>query len=258
MCFLSRGVAQLVEHTAGGRVVARSNRVAPTKKTRKVHLVVPTKIMRDRTFIPAFNYHFLTPFYDFLANILGFGITERKKILELLKIKPHARLFDAGCGTGSLLTLAKKRYPKNEMVGIDIDKHVLKIAKQKMKKDKVVVKLDRGSLDQLPYSDAMFDVVVSSLVFHHLPLDTKRKAMKEIKRVMKKRGRFLLVDFGKMDSTLIRFLYAIERLFHIKEAETLKDNLEGKLPELLNLVGFQISEVAPHYRGIHYILAKKR
>lgn len=61
----------------------------------------------DPKYIPAFNFHFLTPLYDFILNVLGFGVAEREKIVNLLNLHANENLLDIGCGTGSLLLVAK-------------------------------------------------------------------------------------------------------------------------------------------------------
>lgn len=52
-------------------------------------------------------------------------------------------------------------------------------------------------MQKLPFADNHFDVVYSSLVLHHLKTEDKKKAFKEIHRVLKNDGFFLLADFGK-------------------------------------------------------------
>jgi len=145
--------------------------------------------------VKAFNYDFLTPFYDTILNLIGFGQGQREKIVRLLNLKPGEKFLDVGCGTGSLLKVARKLHPDNEMVGIDIDKKILEIAKKKL--DSIGITLINTGAENLPFPDNSFDVVVSTLIFHHLPTEIKLKALSEIKRVLKPDGRFLLVDFGK-------------------------------------------------------------
>ncbi len=150
--------------------------------------------------VKAFNYDFLTPFYDAILNLIGFGEKQREKIVKLLGLKPEEKLLDVGCGTGSLLKVAKRLYPDNQMFGIDIDKNVLEIARRKLVS--TGVQLINSGAENLPFPDKSFDAVVSTLIFHHLPAEIKRKALLEIRRVLKPNGRFLLVDFGKIDGSL--------------------------------------------------------
>ena|SRR3989344_915055 len=205
--------------------------------------------------VKAFNYDFLTPFYDGILNLIGFGDQQREKIVKLCKLQREEKLLDVGCGTGSLLIAAKRLHPDNEMVGIDIDKKVLEIAKRKL--DSTSVQLINTGAENLPFPEKSFDVVVSTLIFHHLPTEIKRKALLEINRVLKPDGRFLLVDFGKIDGVL-KLVYYAEVILRIPEAETAKDNVEGKIPSYLREAGFEFKEVAERYLGIRYLLSKKQ
>lgn len=205
--------------------------------------------------VKAFNYDFLTPFYDGILNLIGFGDQQREKIVKLLELKPGEKLLDVGCGTGSLLKAAKRLHPDNEMTGIDIDKKVLEIAKRKLVS--TGIQLVNTGAENLPFPEKSFDAVVSTLIFHHLPAAIKRKALLEIKRVLKPDGRFLLVDFGKIDGAL-KLVYYAEMVLRLPEAETAKDNVEGKIPSYLKEAEFEFKEVSKRYLGIRYLLAKKQ
>lgn len=212
--------------------------------------------MKKGSFIPVFNYDTLTPCYDFFVDILGFGYKQRVKIAKLLHLKRGENLLDVGCGTGSLLFASKQLYPTNEMAGIDPDDKVLNLARDKFRLKGLNIELIQASAAKLPFKNSSRDVIVSTLVFHHLPLEVKVLALKEIKRVLKRNGRFLLVDFGKADKLWMKCIYPLEKLFGIREAETIKDNLDGVLPSLLKNEGFRVKEVAKKSKGIEYLLAK--
>jgi len=203
------------------------------------------------------TYKFLTPYYDYILNIIGFGYGQREKIVRLLGLKNRDRLLDVGCGTGSLLIVAKKLYTEITAVGVDIDEQILKIAKNKIQKENLKIEFIKTSADKLSFDNSSFDVVVSSLVFHHLPLDVKKYTIGEIRRILKKDGRFLLVDFGKTDNLWINIFYRIVKFLRIEEATTLKDNVDGKLPVLLKQFGFKTKEVALQYLGIQYLYCTK-
>lgn len=143
-------------------------------------------------YIPAFGFNFLTPFYDFFADLLGYGAPFKHQVINFFSLKPDEKLLDLGCGTGTLLILAKKRFPVVEMVGVDIDRKVLEIAQSKAKKAEVEIKFIEAGAQKLPFKDSSFDVVVSTLIFHHLPTSVKKATLREIDRILKKNGRFLL------------------------------------------------------------------
>lgn len=208
-------------------------------------------------YIPAFNYNFLTPYYDFFVELAGYGKIQRNKVINLLDLKTDDNLLDIGCGTGTLLTLAKEKYPDIDMTGIDIDPEILSIARKKSQEANLEIKYIEASSSKLPFTDKSFNVVVSSLVFHHLPTDIKIQTIKEIYRILKRDGRFLLADFGKKEGITLYVLDFITKLLNLPESITLQDNLRGNLPTYLNNAGFKVSRVEKRYRGIEFLLAKK-
>lgn len=174
--------------------------------------------------------------------------------MKLLNINGHESLVDVGCGTGSLLKVVSKTYPKLKMTGIDPDPKVLEIAHKKLEGRNV--ELIQTGADKLPMKTGSVDVVVSTLAFHHMPNGIKQMALQEIHRILKDDGKFLLVDFGEVRG--LRILYYLEVILHIPENTTIKDNVDGKIPVFLQEAGFEYKKVAPRYRGtIDFIMATK-
>ena len=211
-----------------------------------------------KNYIPALNYDFLTPFYDLFAEVLGYGKKQRNKVIDLLGLKPDEKLLDVGCGTGKLLLLAKKRFPEIEMAGVDIDKKVLDIARKKFAEENLTIKFVETGAQKLPFPNSHFTVVVSTLIFHHLPTKIKKSAIREIYRVLKKNGRFLLADFGKKQGFILPLLNFVTKIFKLPEHETLQDNLNGLNTVFMTDAGFYIKEIAPRYRGIQFLLATRK
>ncbi len=106
-----------------------------------------------------------------------------------------------------------------------------------------------------------FDVVVSTLVFHHLPLESKRRAIAEIARVLTVEGRFLLADVGPATTlpfkVLTALLLSLATLVPLEEISYGRENLQGVLPLLLKEAGLTVREPVPRYRGIHLLLATR-
>jgi ubiquinone/menaquinone biosynthesis C-methylase UbiE len=119
------------------------------------------------------------------------------------------------------------------VTGLDIDGAVLARAQAKLPAGQLIVPLTQGSADALPYADATVDCVVSTLVFHHLALEAKRRALQEVYRVLRPGGRFTLADFGPPATW---FTAAIAPL--VRRLEEVDDNLRGLLPPLMVEAGF--------------------
>lgn len=86
-------------------------------------------------FIPAARFSFLSPLFDALCAMFGFGKKYRKQIIDALNLSDKKiRVLDAGCGTGSLAVELKKNHPNIELTTFDADPKILKIAKEKATK----------------------------------------------------------------------------------------------------------------------------
>lgn len=187
-------------------------------------------------FIPALRYHFLTPIYD---NFIRFILPEKRlknDLIRLAKIsEAEAKLLDFGCGTGTLLLLIENKFRKIDSVGIDIDDKMLSVAKRKLQHTNSQLLNYNGS--NLPFLDDSFDVVLSSWVFHHFTRNQKFEAFSEIKRILKPGKSFYIADWGKPSNVLMRVLFFFLQL--VDNFKTTKDNVDGKLPELLEKTGFE-------------------
>jgi len=149
-------------------------------------------------------------------------------------------VLDLGCGTGTLTLFVKKSQPSAEVIGIDIDPHILSITKEKAIQANAQIRFDLGTAFNLPYPDNYFDRVVSSLVFHHLRREDKLRALKEALRVLKKNGELHIADMGKPQNLLMRLPSVV--MGRLEETE---DNVKGLLPKMFKNAGFnQVEETS--------------
>src|SRR5216684_4512498 len=207
--------------------------------------------------VPALGKDWLTPFFDALLAVVGLGAPLTQRVLERADIQDGERVLDVGCGTATLLIAAKARSPLAQLVGVDTDERALQIARRKLARHQVEVEVLQAGAEQLPFPPASFDVVTSTLVFHHLPTEIKQRAMQEIYRVLTLGGRFLLADLGKPEGVLLRIFFALGALVQADEARYIQDNKAGKLPLFLKEAGFAVQEMLPRYKGVQFLLAMK-
>jgi len=189
----------------------------------------------QRSYLPAAGKDWALPFYDPFVKLFG-GDSARKVLLNQAALTPGLRVLDIGCGTGTLAVLIKRLYPGVSVVGLDPDPKALARARQKADHEHLDVQFDRGFSDQLPYAQASFDRVFSSLMYHHLPHDEKKGALREVRRVLRPGGSFHMMDFaGPHDH---HGLFA--HLFHA--GQRLSDNNESAILELLHNSGFSSAQ----------------
>ena len=188
--------------------------------------------------IPAARFRFLTPLYDRLCSLVGLGRRLRRFELSLIEGPAPQSVLDVGCGTGELLAVIATRFPSAEVTGLDADPDALAIAARKLEGRRLTARLVPGRAESLPFRDASFDLVLSSLMLHHLPAASKLAALREWRRVLTPTGALLLVDFGRARSWLARAATRPLRPF-----EHVADNLRGRIPWMLEQTGFAHEEV---------------
>src|SRR3989344_4303157 len=189
-----------------------------------------------RKFLPGAHFDSMTRFYDFGSTLLNLGKGYRAKVQKHVRL--GQKVLDAGCGTGSLAVDFAKKYTTTRMHAVDADTRMLNIAKNKAVRNSAHIAFQHGYLQKLPYPNNTFDTVYSSLVFHHLPKRGKQEALKEIRRVLKKGGKFYLIDVGK-PSSVFSLLPRFAALF-----EEGKENVNGELFRMIKAQFHNVEDIA--------------
>jgi SAM-dependent methyltransferase len=192
-------------------------------------------------YIPALRFRWLTRLYDPVVRLSTREREFKRLLIEAIPMGSR-RILDVGCGTGTLAILLKEHFPNAEVVGLDGDPQVLDIARRKLRAARVDVALMEGMAQELPFDSESFDRAVSSLVFHHMTTDVKRRALAAIHRVLEPGGTFVLADWGRPHNVGMRLAFLGVQL--LDGFETTGDNVRGALPDLMREAGFEdVSEV---------------
>ena len=110
----------------------------------------------------------------------------RQKTANLARIQPGEQVLDVGCGTGTLaLEVARLPGRAGRVVGVDPSTDQIARARSKAARRKLPVDFQIGVIEHLAFPDQTFDVVLSTLMMHHLPAPLKRQGLAEISRVLK-------------------------------------------------------------------------
>src|SRR5262245_49266150 len=136
--------------------------------------------------------------YDLLVWLRLFGRERvfRERLIDLTHLKPGDSVLDVGCGTGSLAIAAKRRVGASGTVcGIDASPEMIARAAKKAAKAEADIAFKYGIIEALPFPDAQFDAVLSTLMLHHLSRKAREQGAREIRRVLKPAGWVLAVDF---------------------------------------------------------------
>lgn len=125
-------------------------------------------------------------------------------ILFHLELRGDEHLLDLGCGRGAVLLMAARLLEKGKATGIDLWKeaeqsgNALEVTERNAQREGVAERVDLHTADMqhLPFSDNSFDLVVSSMAIHNIPIASgRRQAIHEAVRVLKPGGTLVIVDF---------------------------------------------------------------
>ena len=147
--------------------------------------------------------------YDLLNDLQSFGLHRRWKhrVVELAAVKSGDHALDLCCGTGDIAFALAQRGA--EVTGLDFSKAMLEIAEarrlgnSKLKTQNL--KFIRGDAQQIPFSDASFDIVTVGYGLRNLA--SWESGLDEMYRVARPGARLIVLDFGKPPNALWRKIY---------------------------------------------------
>ena len=149
--------------------------------------------------------------YDLMNDLMSFGLHHiwKKKFINEIKINKKNKILDIGSGTGDIFNQIlneKKNIIKepNQIILSDPSINMIKVAKKKINKK---VNWIATYAEDLPFKNNEFDLITMSFSLRNV-YDLK-KSLKEIHRVLKKRGQFLCLEFGKINNPEINQIYKI-------------------------------------------------
>lgn len=193
-------------------------------------------------------------FYDPLVSLLTLGQRARlrRETVALAQIGPGERVLEVGCGTGDVaLAAARQAGPAGAVYGIDPAPEMIAVARAKALRAGHPIDFRVGVIEALGFADASVDVVLSSLMMHHLPGDLKRRGLAEVARVLRPGGRLLIVDVRRPTTLAARALAAL--VLHGSAPESVED-----LPDLLSAAGFvQLRAGSLYFGTLGYLLGQR-
>ncbi len=201
----------------------------------------------DAGFIPALRFNRLTPLFDFVAAVAVRDGAIKRRVVARAAIVSGEDVLDIGCGTGTLAVAAARDAPDVTVTGLDADASILARARKKAAGAGHEIRFDEGMSTALPYADASFDLVLSTLFFHHLPDDQKLQTAAELVRVLRPGGRLVVGDLGRPQDPLMRIAVRVTVQL-LDGITTTALNVRGELPDVLAGAGLRAVAVRDRVR----------
>jgi demethylmenaquinone methyltransferase/2-methoxy-6-polyprenyl-1,4-benzoquinol methylase len=141
------------------------------------------------------------PVYNRVNKIISLGQDNSYRYLGISKnVRESDIILDAGSGFGNMSLMAQKIISNNVRI-IMYDPLIEML--QNSRKRLVVDSLSCGIFENIPFKDETFDIVMCGYSLRDAIY--LENAISEIHRILKKDGRFIIVDLGKPDNKIIRF-----------------------------------------------------
>ncbi len=153
----------------------------------------------------------IAPWYDNTwCPACGFGRAFRNRVATLCAFAKGEQVLDVGCGTGWLTRIAADAVgPSGTAWGIDPAPDMIRLARQTAGCRHCGARFKFAAAEDLPFEDDSFDVVILSLVLHHLPPDARAAGLREVRRVLRDTGRLIVVDINAGSHWFPRALLAL-------------------------------------------------
>lgn len=116
----------------------------------------------------------------------------RARALAALEAYTGARVLDAACGSGQLLSDLARMHTDLHLTGLDASNAMLERAHQRLPASVCLVE---GRMERLPFPDGSFDLLTCLNALHHC--DHAARAIAEFRRVLVPGGRLVLVDWRR-------------------------------------------------------------
>ena len=155
----------------------------------------------------------------------------QRKLVSLLQLGDNPCLLDLGCGTGWTLRYAANRW-QGEFYGVDISSKMVERAQAKSR-SYGNLHFYKSRVEELPFDDDFFDVVISSYAFHHF--SNPEKALREANRVLKPKGKLYILDMTANNA----FTRLVDRFARKLEAAHVKSYSTKEFQALFERAGLR-------------------
>ena len=145
--------------------------------------------------------------YDIMNDLMSLGIHRlwKKRLIEWMNPKKDDRLIDMAAGTGDIANAFLSRIKNQGYVScVDPNKLMIEQGRKKLKYLNNI-QWHVSSAENLPFKDNIFDIY--SVSFGVRNFSDTQKALREAHRVLKSGGRFICLEFSKVENEILNKVY---------------------------------------------------
>ena len=146
--------------------------------------------------------------YDFMNDVMSFGVHRiwKKKFIDWMNPQPSTNLIDVASGTGDIAKLFLEKVNQSGRVTcVEPNSKMLNEGKIKLDKFHKNIKWINAKAEALPVKDDTFDYYTISYGIRNV--SDINLTLKEALRVLKPGGRFMCLEFSKINNEILNFLY---------------------------------------------------
>lgn len=199
-------------------------------------------------------------YYNLLVKwcFLPFGGEERcrEELLTPIDISPKDRILDMCCGTGgATVSISKKAGEESEIIGMDLSTGQINIAKKRGHFSNI--KFIEGDVTSTGFQEMSFDKVFITHAIHEMPREIRYKVLTEAKRILKEKGKVIILELDNPESILTRLFIGLWFFYWLPfnfETPTRRDMLKHGLINEVEEAGFKNVRKVSKHGGVFQIV----
>lgn len=153
----------------------------------------------------------IAPSYDKLNHIFSLSIDKlwRRRVVRIVRRHNPERVLDLATGTGDLAIAMAKRIPTAKVMGVDLSENMLAVAAEKVSRQGLDdhIALYQGDAEQLDVERGLLDAV--TVAFGVRNFGDIEASLREVWRVLREGGMFVVLEFSTPRNALVRKLYGL-------------------------------------------------
>lgn len=156
-----------------------------------------------------FDFEPIAPRYDCCNRLFSFGLDRRwrRTAALLLNPQPGESILDLCCGSGEMAAALAHRQPLADIVGLDISRAMIELAKKKYAAQSDRIRWRVADAVQTGLPAQSFDLITCAFGLRNIP--DKTAALREMKRLLRPKGRIGILEFSLPENRILRTLFWI-------------------------------------------------